>query len=501
MIAIIVAADHSAETTHLDDHIPLPLFLLGDRPILHHVVDYLKSLGIRRCEFVLGHLPEKIEAYLGDGTRWGLTFGFHLLPSTSKTMSLVELIASGLDDEIILARGDTLPQIQLPSPAAPTIFLTEGGAWTGWAVLPKSSRLFAALVSQTEDKSKRPGATFKEVVVSRELDFRTGTRLLESQHDLLTGAFRASGIDSPQTKPGIWIARNASVHPSAILEPPVYVGSNCKIGMGAHIGPSAVLGDACIVDERSSVSHTLVAPGTYIGQGLELDHLIINGNRLVNTKLDTTLLISDSFLISGLKQKKKKLWLHHLLSKAGAAACLILLFPLAVVTLLILLVSGRGKFVREHAIKIPAEDDRRLWKEYRYLSIRLCDPASDWWTQFVAEVWLGLLSVVKGDLFLVGLKPRSRREVERLPSDWRSLYLDSKAGLITEASVMFGKTPTEDELHSADAYYAAVGSVRHDLKLLRLYLRRLLAFGVSELEVDDVNSLTHESALENVVER
>ena len=46
----------------------------------------------------------------------------------------------------------------------------------------------------------------------------------------------------------------------------------------------------------------------------------------------------------------------------------------------------------------------------------------------------GLLHVATGHLAFVGLPPRTREEILRLPHDWQALYLRGKAGLVTEAA-------------------------------------------------------------------
>src|SRR5271155_282971 len=159
MIAIIIAAAQRSEVYELDEHLPLPLFPLGDRPILHYVVDFLAGQGVRRFEFVLGHLPEKIEAYLGDGARWGASFEFHLLRSASDPLRLVETIAAGLDDEIILGSGVTLPEFRPTASPGPTLYLDDAGNWTGWALLPRASRHFTQLkLHASGEMSNRDGA-------------------------------------------------------------------------------------------------------------------------------------------------------------------------------------------------------------------------------------------------------------------------------------------------------------------------------------------------------
>jgi NDP-sugar pyrophosphorylase family protein len=478
MIAIIVAAAKKSEMYGLDEHLPLPLFPLVDRPILHHIVDSLASQGIRRFEFVLGHLPEKIETYLGDGARWGCAFGFHLLPSESDPLRMVETIATGLNDEVVLGQGDRLPDFQLWTVPSATLFMTDAGAWTGWAVLPRASRLFASLRSYASGEVKIHDLGFQEVVVNRELTFENAPQLLRSQHALLTGAFSGSTVGGCEKEPGIWISRNVTVHPTAKLLAPVYIGPNCRIGIDVRIGPSAVISEGCIVDEQSSVANSVVAPRTYIGRGLELEHVIVDRNRLVNAKLETAFLVSESFLLSGLARQKKPRMLYGLISRWGALALFLLLFPIAGLTLVFLLLTGKGELVYEPALRLPAAYNAQSRKQYCYLRVRLqAETMAGWWTYFVAEVWPGLISVMKGDMFLVGVRPRSRREVEKLSDDWRSIYLSSKGGLITEAFVMFGRAPSEDELYTAEAYYTATESVGHDLKLLHLYMCRLLING------------------------
>jgi lipopolysaccharide/colanic/teichoic acid biosynthesis glycosyltransferase len=85
-----------------------------------------------------------------------------------------------------------------------------------------------------------------------------------------------------------------------------------------------------------------------------------------------------------------------------------------------------------------------------------------------------LASVARGDVALVGVPPRSREEIRQLPRDWQTLYLRSKAGIVTEAAVRFPTDPTDDDLYAADAFYAASAGWGYDLKLLARYLSRSL---------------------------
>ena len=82
-----------------------------------------------------------------------------------------------------------------------------------------------------------------------------------------------------------------------------------------------------------------------------------------------------------------------------------------------------------------------------------------------------------GKLSFVGVEPRTREQVEALPEDWQVLYLESRAGLITESDVVHGDGATEDDIYSSEMYYTAVGSIGHDLRLSLKFLARLIGLG------------------------
>ena len=114
MIAVIIAPGLSPGMEPLNERYPTPLLPLVDRPFIQHVVEFLVEGGITRFEFVLSHLPEKIENFLGDGSRWGCTFKFHLERDPSHPYDILKTLHLGEDTgPILLAHADRLPQIDL----------------------------------------------------------------------------------------------------------------------------------------------------------------------------------------------------------------------------------------------------------------------------------------------------------------------------------------------------------------------------------------------------
>ena len=119
-------------------------------------------------------------------------------------------------------------------------------------------------------------------------------------------------------------------------------------------------------------------------------------------------------------------------------------------------------------VRLPAGKDENSWETFALRSFLSPEemeqhatrplPASK--RDFLLRVLPGLLNVVRGELGLVGVPSRSRKQILALPQDWQTLYRSGKAGLITEASVYCGPDATEEELYAAEAYYVASSNWR-----------------------------------------
>ena len=52
--------------------LPKPLMPVGDMPVLEILLRRLSAAGLERVNLAVGHLAELIEAYFGDGSRFGV---------------------------------------------------------------------------------------------------------------------------------------------------------------------------------------------------------------------------------------------------------------------------------------------------------------------------------------------------------------------------------------------------------------------------------------------
>ena len=495
MRAVVMAAGESAGFRLFTDRWPVGLMPLCGQPILQHLVEFLVQEGIGDFDFVLQHLPEKVEAYLGDGSRWGSRFRYHLAPNGPPLHQRLHVILGSEEGNIVLAREDTIPTLEpgwIGKTPSPVVFVGNKGEWTGWAVMPAG---VAATISSASDPAEFQ-ARLLEVAQSSgtistvecPISFASAGNFLESQGALLTGRGpQSSFLRRREAAPGVRIGRNVSLHPAAQIEAPVYIGDNCGIGAGARLGPNAVIGDDCIIEGRSHVSDAVVFAGSYVGELLEVSEAVVDHNRLASVRLNTEVCVTDDFLLARLTETGLRRWLARNASRALAGVLFVLLSPVLLLVAAWLKLSRCGPVLHyREAVRLPAEGDPTCWRTFRLPAF--CPHQATGDRSLLMNVLPGLVSVASGDLAFVGVPPRSPKEISALPPDWRSLYLRSKAGLITEAAVNCIAEDNSDSLYSAEAYYTAVASFFHDLRLVRNYVGQLVT-GNRKLSVEGSESI------------
>ena len=69
--AMILAAGRGERMRPLTDTTPKPLLMAGGKPLMVYHIERLVSLGIRHIVINHAWLGEKIESFLGDGSRYG----------------------------------------------------------------------------------------------------------------------------------------------------------------------------------------------------------------------------------------------------------------------------------------------------------------------------------------------------------------------------------------------------------------------------------------------
>lgn len=112
MQAVILAGGKGTRLRPFTATLPKPLVPVGDYPIIEIVARQLRHFGFREVVISTGHLAELIEAYCGDGRRWGLKIRYVREDKPLSTAGALKLVR-GLKQDFLTINGDVLTTLDL----------------------------------------------------------------------------------------------------------------------------------------------------------------------------------------------------------------------------------------------------------------------------------------------------------------------------------------------------------------------------------------------------
>jgi lipopolysaccharide/colanic/teichoic acid biosynthesis glycosyltransferase len=492
MKAVIIATGQSPDGFLLHDRYPVPMLPLVDRPFLQHLVEYLVHQGVLVFDWVLCHLPEEIEQFLGTGKRWGAEFRYHLARDPLRPYKGIRALSLGgsNDEPILLGHADRLPAVRLtgealPPGKSPVLYglrksVDEPWHWSGWALFSSAAWRQQAWPEVDEQGlyrylcSGRGGAP-NRVEVPRLLSARNFAALLGANRAVLRGDFPGLLLNGQAPEPDVRLSRNVMLHPSAQLIPPVYIGENCEIAAEARVGPNVFVGPGCVIDRRSAITDSVVLPGTYVGECLELDNVLVDRNRVARGFAGSPVRVEVGCAVASLAEGALSRCAGGLLSRVVGLVLLVQVVPVLLLVALFLKLTRRGRVLhRTGVVRLPAVRRGKRWETFRLWSF--CPRGGSGQAgvrHFFLEFLPGLVNVARGDLRLVGLPPRTPEEVRLLGPDWQAFYLQGKTGILSE-NLLASETASEEEAYATEGVYAVSGGAGRDLGLLLRYLARVL---------------------------
>ncbi len=485
--------ESGAADSDLPGSFATPLLLVVDRPIVQHVVEFLARAGIKRIDFVLHHFPNRVEQFLGNGTRWGCEFHFHLTQSFSRSYHSMRFLDSTFsDDLIVLGTADGLPGSDLathitsgsiPDPQAFVMKQSEcsdtgagGLLWTGWAIV--HANLLRSLVnakSALDFESKLLSIALDNgelCEVNRPISTNSAKALLEANCIMLGRRFGGTGMRLEPTAGQTHLSRNARLHPSVKVIPPVFIGDNASVGPDSLLGPNVVIGRDSVVSENCTVQDSVIFPETYVGPSLSVHHAIVDNNRLINVRLGAVVEDVDLLLLRQLTNGAPNVR-KRFRGRSLALAMLVVFVPfLFLATLWVVITRGARSIQRISFVSLPAVENPELWAVRSLWVLASANQQNTAAIRHFLFVFVpGLAQVVAGRLDLSGVSPRSQAELLDLPDEWRKLILQSTCGLINESVLRSGADHSSMEVWAAESFYSVQRTYETDLRMLFTYFR------------------------------
>ena len=109
-MAVVLAGGLGMRLRPYTMNIPKPLLPLGDQATMEIVLQQLAGQGFERVVITVGHMPQLIEALLGDGERFGLRIEYVVEVEPLGTAGSLNLVED-LDETFLVMNGDLLTTI------------------------------------------------------------------------------------------------------------------------------------------------------------------------------------------------------------------------------------------------------------------------------------------------------------------------------------------------------------------------------------------------------
>jgi NDP-sugar pyrophosphorylase family protein len=110
MRAVVLAGGLGMRLRPYTTVLPKPLLPVGDRPVLDIIVRQLKRAGCERLTVSTGYLAELIEAFFGDGAKYGVAIDYYRESEPLGTVGSLAMI-SDLDGDFLAMNGDILTDL------------------------------------------------------------------------------------------------------------------------------------------------------------------------------------------------------------------------------------------------------------------------------------------------------------------------------------------------------------------------------------------------------
>lgn len=113
MQGIILVGGEGTRLRPLTYRTPKAMVPILGRPFLEHMLVYLRAQGVTEIALALGHQPDSIRAYFGDGSRWGVRLTMAVEAEPLGSAGAIKQFEAGLREPFFAFNGDILTNADL----------------------------------------------------------------------------------------------------------------------------------------------------------------------------------------------------------------------------------------------------------------------------------------------------------------------------------------------------------------------------------------------------
>jgi len=108
MKAVILAGGLGTRLRPLTNKKPKPMLPLGKKPLLEHLIKWIRKNGVKDIVLCVSYLHETIEKHFGDGSKFGMNIEYAISKKPLATAGQLKTAQKFIDDTFVCVYGDSL---------------------------------------------------------------------------------------------------------------------------------------------------------------------------------------------------------------------------------------------------------------------------------------------------------------------------------------------------------------------------------------------------------
>lgn len=402
MNAMILAAGLGERLKPLTLTIPKPMLPVCNKPVMEYSIELCKKHNIKDIKINLHYLPEQIDKYFGDGSKFGVNISYSIEKNLCGTAGAIKRVKSNFKDTFLVLTGDSYHNINLTD----LISYHKESKSIATIVVKK------ATINRKDWKAELNGNKLKAIQETDEITneyVNCGVYIFEPEifnhipdknyssivQDLLPGLLEKNidvncciteeewnNVDSleeywnlnmrlcsynlsdiqggDKLKEGIYIHPTVKFDDLQIenFKPPIIIGENTEICKGVKLEGPLVLGKELFIDENASLSKSVILSNTYVGKNVEIKESVVNKNYHLSVPAKFGMYVDDDNVLKSHRlvpfKTKFNLFLINATDRIVAFFALLFLSPIFAVTAILIKFDSKGPvFYISKRLKAP----------------------------------------------------------------------------------------------------------------------------------------------------
>lgn len=331
---------------------PKALVPVANKPLLTHILTWLKKYGIKEVIFILYYQKEKLKKVFGDGSKFGLTIKYVEEDLPRGTGGALKKASYLIKDTIVVINGDILTDINILQVAnfhkekkacfTITLIPVEDPTAYGLVKTDNKGKIIQFLEKPSweeisQEKNINAGIYIIEPHIikkipdnkiyslERELfprliserfygykvldnksskkiywiDIGTPDKYRQANHNILEGKFKVD-IKYKELKKRICTEDTKNISKKSILRPNIIIGNNCIIEDNAEIEEFTIIGNNCKIAKNVYIERSILWDNIVVEESVKLVDCIIADNCKIGkfSKISKKTVLGDSTVIS-----------------------------------------------------------------------------------------------------------------------------------------------------------------------------------------------------------